>query len=69
MASQDKDNFEFLLAMDEEVLYRWLASVPERYLDYIEELLTLSEDRVDKFVMDNSSLKEANSVIDKIKLL
>lgn len=69
MASQDKDNFEFLLAMDEEVLYRWLASVPERYLDYIEELLTVSEDRVDKFVMDNSSLKEANSVIDKIKLL
>lgn len=55
--------------MDEEVLYRWLASVPERYLDYIEELLTVSEDRVDKFVMDNSSLKEANSVIDKIKLL
>jgi hypothetical protein len=58
MASQDKDNFEFLLAMDEEVLYRWLASVPERYLDYIEELLTVTEDRVDKFVMDNCSLKE-----------
>jgi hypothetical protein len=69
MASQDKDNFEFLLAMDEEVLYRWLASVPERYLDYIEELLTVTEDRVDKFVMDNCSLKEANSVINKIKLL
>jgi hypothetical protein len=69
MESQDKDNFEFLLAMDEEVLYRWLASVPERYLDYIENLLTNAEDRVDTFIMDNSALKEANQIIDKIKSL
>lgn len=69
MESQDKHNFEFLLEMDEEILNRWLASVPERYLDYVEDLLTSAEDRIDKFIMDNSAFKEANAAINKIMSL
>lgn len=67
MESQDENNFDFLITMGEAELYRWLASIPEEYLDYIEELLEKVEDRLDKFLLDNSSFKEANALIEKVK--
>lgn len=67
MESQDENNFELLLTMGEADLYKWLASIPEEYLDYIEELLERVEDRLDAFLLDNSTLKEAKELIEKIK--
>lgn len=67
MESQDENNFELLLTMGEADLYRWLANIPEEYLEYIEELLDRVEDRLDSFLLDNSTLKEAKELIEKIK--
>ena len=67
MESQDENNFELLLTMGEAELCRWLANIPEEYLDYIEELLDRVEDRLDAFLLDNSTLKEARELIEKIK--
>lgn len=69
MEGQDENNFEFLLSMEEDILYRWLATIPEEYLDYIETLLDNVEDRLDKIVMDTCSFKEVNEIIKHIKTL
>lgn len=53
--------------MGEAELCRWLANIPEEYLDYIEELLDRVEDRLDSFLLDNSTLKEAKELIEKVK--
>lgn len=55
--------------MEEDILYRWLATIPEEYLDYIETLLDNVEDRLDKIVMDTCSFKEVNEIIEHIKTL
>jgi hypothetical protein len=65
--SQDENNFELLLTMEEAQLWEWLANIPEEYLDYIEELLDRVENRLDSFLLDNSTLKEAKELIEKVK--
>ncbi len=67
MESQDENNFELLLTMEEAQLWEWLANIPEEYLDYIEELLDRVENRLDSFLLDNSTLKEAKELIEKVK--
>lgn len=67
MESRDQNNLEFLLAMGTADLERWLVGVPEEYLNYIDWLLDKVETEIDTFILDDSGLRDANDVIEKVR--
>lgn len=63
MEQQHEKNLKAILRKSTEDFKKWVESLSDEELTYVEWLLAKSEDTLDELLLDQSQLKDANEVL------
>lgn len=65
MEQQHEKNLKAILRKSTEDFKKWVGSLTDEELTYVEWLLQRSEETLDDILIEQSQLKEANEVLEK----
>lgn len=66
MEQEHEKNLKAILKKSQVDFQKWVESLSEEELTYVEWLLEKTDETLDEMLMKQSNLKEANDVIDRI---
>lgn len=66
MEQQHEKNLKAILRKSTEDFKKWVESLTDEELTYVEWLLEKSEETLDEILIEQSQLKEANEIIERL---